>query len=67
MMLMVDGFVSVTTSPGKLATDLTAKRNSCTGIFLVNLMVDRLVNNSPGGLIIIINNRVNIFQKNKYT
>ena len=60
-MLMVDGFVSVTTSPGKLATDLTAKRNSCTGIFLVNLMVDRLV------IIIIINNRVNIFQKNKYT
>ena len=58
---MVDGFVSVTTSPGKLATDLTAKRNSCTGIFLVNLMVDRLV------IIIIINNRVNIFQKNKYT
>ena len=36
---MVDGFVSVTTSLGKLATDLTAKRNSCTGIFLVNLMV----------------------------
>ena len=58
---MVDGFVSVTTSPGKLVTDLTAKRNSCTGIFLVNLMVDRLV------IIIIINNRVNIFQKNKYT
>ena len=58
---MVDGFVSVTVSPGKLATDLTAKRNSCTGIFLVNLMVDRLV------IIIIINNRVNIFQKNKYT
>ena len=58
---MVDGFVSVTTSPGKLATDLTAKRNSCTGIFLVILMVDRLV------IIIIINNRVNIFQKNKYT
>jgi len=49
---MVDGFVSVTTSPGKLATDLTAKRNSCTGIFLVNSMVDRPRRKNPKSVVL---------------
>ena len=58
MMLMADGFVSVTTTllswPKTWPPRGTAVRGDLPGQFDGGL--DRLVNDSPGGLIIIINN-----------